>query len=372
MPYFNYQLVTAVSPWQRREFLHHWWRIYQSDHRWTPPVYAHLRWATNPLLNPHLARLQPQFLHVEALHRQQQGMPHTGRIPLNASLTETPLAAGILLHDPRRADRAAHLALVHCANEAEAFETLLYASAERLTAAGIRRLVAFTGLSPHLGSGLLTNEWHHDPPWHTPYNPPYLPELVEKWLHPLTTGSLYHLPVPAELSPVSQPATLRPLDANRLAQDLLPLLETAVSTPHFPPPDQAEAAFLLRWLDPRTLRGWLAEIQGRPVGFLLLQPDLGPRLRQTRGKPKWLQQIWLKSPLRPVRQGRLLLGGVLPAYRRQGIGRQLLSKAMVAAQEQGWQKLVIGPVWQGETAVKFLLNLQAKPSQTFRLYDWNF
>jgi GNAT superfamily N-acetyltransferase len=278
----------------------------------------------------------------------------------------------IILADPRRHDRTAYWGLLRCRNDAESFKRHLEFVMELLGSRGYSRLFGPTGLSPHLEAGLLQDSWDVIPPLHTPYAPPYLPEIVERWLRPLARSQLYHLDIPPEL-PSDPPvrAKLIPLDPQRLATDLLPLLAAAIPTrPDFPPPDTDEATFLLRRLGQWPLIGWLAEVDGQPVGFTLLQPDLAPRLRLAKGGRNLLWRIWLNwVKHRSVQQGRVPFGTVLPGWQGQGVGSQLLHQAQQTARQQGWRRLIFGPLPMTATTVKFIKKHGAIARQTYLLYQ---
>ena len=122
-------------------------------------------------------------------------------------------------------------------------------------------------------------------------------------LSPLARSRLYRLEVPDELPPApSSRANLVPLEPDRLAADLLPLLIAACPAwAGFVPPDAEEAGFLLNWLGQWPLFGWLAEVDLEPVGFVLLQPELAPRLRRGGGGRNPLWRLWLTwAGRRPV------------------------------------------------------------------------
>jgi GNAT superfamily N-acetyltransferase len=202
-----------------------------------------------------------------------------------------------------------------------------------------------------------------------------LPEIADIVLSPLARSRLYRLKVPDEFPPAPpNRANLVSLEPARLVTDLLPLLAAACPTwTGFVPPDAEEARFLLDWFGPWPLFGWLAEVDSEPVGFVLLQPDLAPRLRRTGGGRNPLWRLWLTwAGRRPVRHGRLLFGAVLPEWRGQGIGHQLLHQAQVTGRQQGWQSLTIGPVPTGAPAHKFLTHYGAEPQQSYGLYQWEF
>lgn len=286
--------------------------------------------------------------------------------------TEKAVAAAVAVIDPRRGDSTAYLAWVHCINDLRSLERLLDAIGEQLVHYGVRKIIGPTGLSPHLGSGLLQDHWNIVPPLHTPYNPPYLPEIAATALRVRSSGRLFYLPTsPARVLSAASPATLVTFEPQRLGADLLVLLGAACpSWLDFVTPDVPEAEFLLQCLALWPLRGWLAYIGDEAVGFALLQPDLAPILRRAGGGRNPFWRIWLRwARQRPVCQGRLLYLAVLPEWRGQGIGRQLLQQAMVDGREQGWEVLTVGPLPSTAQGSNFLKHVGAEPRQTYLLYQ---
>jgi GNAT superfamily N-acetyltransferase len=392
LPYFNYSLhappAANASFWQRRAFVHAWWAIAQEDERWTPPRYGALRRELDPRRNDHLARLDAALLRVEALYRTGVRRSRTDQqeIPLT-SVLERPLAAAVALIDPRRAGRAAHLGLLQLADDREAFNRLYYHLVETLTEAHIHRVVGPVGLSPYLSRGALVDSWDAWPPQHTPNNPPYLPEMLERRGRVGQVGRLYEVVVAEEAAGTAalQPGAVQAFDMGRLAGELLPLLIAAVDDGGgFAPPDALEAAYLLRTIGPGAFGG-LAERDGAPVGFVWLAPDAAGRLRAARGgRPLWGRAALALAGGRPVCAGRLLFGGVLPAWRGRGVGSALWAWAVAEARARGWRTLTVGPIWSPRRASRvpaadtqpaaaaFLLARGAVARQTYQLYEWSF
>lgn len=370
MGYFNYSFTDAATYWERATFARHWWRIYSGDPRWVPPYYPDLWRELDLTRNNHLARMKPVLWYGEAMYRRRSrpGGQAWGAEPM----FEQPVTAAVALYDSRRRDKTAYLALLHAVNDPEPLEHLLDRLTESLRPLGCRRLVGPTGLSPHLETGLLRDGWDRLPPLFTPYDPPYLPEIVAIHLEPLAQARLYHLAVPPEPPSVpAQPVKLVALEPARLADDLLALLATACPDwAGFPLPDDPEAAFMLRWLGRWPLYGWLALVKSLPVGFVLLQPDLAGRLKRAGGGRSPLWRPWLLwASRRPAREGRLLYGGVLPDWREQGIGRQLLRQALLTGHSLGWQRLSCGPLPDNSTGSKFLQRHGGAPGQRYTLYQ---
>lgn len=378
MPFFNYSAhvfdLKDASRWERGEFLGALWRIYGDDRRWTPPDYAALKRELDPRRNSHLARLDALAVYVDALQRTGVRAGRQDQPVQLASLFELPLAAALVLIDPRRRGKTAHLALLRAGNDEEGLERLYYRALEALAWAGYRRVIGPTGLSPHLGSGAQLEGWDRWPPLHAPNNPPYAPDILGYKLRPFLALRLYRAEVPAASPGTDGPARLSPFDPTRLAGDLLPLLVAATENPAgFPPPDADEAAFLLRWLRPEPLTGLLAEVDGREAGFVLLGPDTAGSYRGTGGgRRAWQRGALALARRQPVGQGRLLFGAVLPAFRRRGIGGQLWRAALGLSAAAGWRSLAAGPVYEPSEGAAFLSAQGAAAAESYALYEASF
>jgi GNAT superfamily N-acetyltransferase len=376
--YINFRFQVAEGAWQRREFAGRWWQIYGSDPRWSPPFWPHFLRTLDPARNPYFERMDPLLLYGEAFPRRMRvaSPQQSDFVGFSTTLFEESVAAGIVLRDPRRRDGAAYVALLHVVNDTISLLNFLGRAQELLEPAGVRKLILTTGLSPHLGSGVLQDHFHQLPPLYTPYNPPYLPELIAEACRPLGRSQLYVATVDEQLTkPTSpEPAQLHPFEPSRLATDLLPLFqESAFRWADFPPPDALEAAFILRWLANGPLAGWIAEVESKPAGFILLQPDLSELLHRTGGGRRLLWRPWLQwRSQRRVKAGRVLFGAVLPEYRGQGIGCQLWRQAVRTAMEMGWLTLSIGPIPSTASANVFFESLGVKAQRSYLLHRYEF
>jgi hypothetical protein len=83
--------------------------------------------------------------------------------------------------------------LLRCANDEETLERLLDAALGWAGEQGCTQLVGPTGLLPAWQSGALLDHFHVTPPLHTPYNPPYLPDILAGAMTPLYDTALYQL-----------------------------------------------------------------------------------------------------------------------------------------------------------------------------------
>jgi GNAT superfamily N-acetyltransferase len=372
--YFNYTTYWPNTWWERRSFLHAWWRIYGEDRRWAPPAYAALGRLLRSAAHPLYTRLQSQLLYMEALPRRTAS--NTNPVtPIAASVAfEEPVAATILQFDRRRTDAAAYLGLLRCANDEETLERLLAKAFEHVAGQGCGELLGPTGIIPAWQPGVLLDHFHRLPPWHTPYNPPYAGDLFVAVMEPWLETTLYTAAVPPTLSPGPAPATIEPLALDRLAGDLLPLLAASLYLADaFPACDRLEALALVEWLQSTVVpTAWLASVDGTPAGFIMLQPDLASLLRRSGGGRRWLGRGYLALRKgQPTAAGRLLLGAVAETWRNSGIGLQLWRHALAEAQRAGWQTLTCGPVAPASAAALFLERQGARPQQHYMIYRWS-
>jgi GNAT superfamily N-acetyltransferase len=243
---------------------------------------------------------------------------------------------------------------------------------------GCSQLLGPTGILPGWNPGALVSHFNRRPPWHTPYNPPYVGELLGSTMEPWLETELYVLELPGGRPVAPAPAAIEPLPLSRLAGDLLLLLEEGARLDDaFPAYDQLEAESLIGWLQAGVPpEAWLATVDGAPVGFIMLQADLAPLLQNTGGGKRWLQRGYLGGYLAlrrhaHTRAGRLLLGAVDPEWRGQGIGLQLWRHALDRAIQLGWQVITCGPVVVESDAAAFLKRQGAQAQQRYVTYSWS-
>jgi GNAT superfamily N-acetyltransferase len=286
---------------------------------------------------------------------------------------EEPVAAAVVQIDRRRDDNAAYLGLLRCVNDEETLERILAKAFEHAAEAGCSRLLGPTGVFPAWNPGVLANHFNRTPPWHTPYNPPYADDLMAALMEPWLETELYEIAVPEKLPAAPALAAIEPLALDRLAGDLLPLLAASTGLdPYFPAWDELEARTLLQWLQATAPpQAWLAEVEGSPAGFVMVQADLAPLLRRTGGGRRWPGRGYLALRRNAgVTAGRVLLGTVAPSWRGRGVGQQLWQRALAHAQQMGWQTLTCGPLAVGSEGAAYLARQGAKAQQRYVTYAW--
>lgn len=373
--FFNYTTNWANNWWERRSFLHAWWKLYEGDPRLAPPDYHATEKIVCSPADPLYTRLDSQLLYMEALPRRTSSTSFNPNAPVTASLNfEEPVAAAVLQIDRRRDDGAGYLGLLRCTNDEETLERLLAQAFEYAAEQGCTSLLGPTGIMPGWQPGALLNHFNRVPPWHTPYNPPYAGELYAAVMEPWLATTLYEAVVPDKLPLAPAPAAIEPLQLERLAGDLRALLAASLHLDDaFPSPDELEAQALLNWLQATVAaRAWLATVDGAPAGFVMLQPDLAPLLHRTGGGRRWPGRGYLAlRKNKPAAAGRLLLGTVAPQWRNQGIGLQLWRQALEHAQQAGWYSISCGPVVPASDAATFLTRQGARSQQEYMLFRWS-
>lgn len=328
---------------------------------------------------PYYRRVAARLLYMEAFPRRARPVSASASHPLAVgALFEEPVAAAIVFCEP--SDQGTlYLSMLHCVNDEETLERLLEAALEYGAEIDCTRIVGPIDVIPGWGDGALTNCFHLPPPLHTPYNPPYFADLLRGSMASFQQMVLLHLPVQTTAEAKDGPAILRPAKLADLVGVLSPLLADALATHSSMAKPSAEAADLLvRWLAFHPTVGWVALIEDKPVGCIFVQPDLAPLLRRlSGGRPLWLRPLLSPAGYWPLARhwrssrGRLLLGAVAPAWRRRGIGRQLLQRALHFAAEAGWRTLVCGPFADSAPAVICLQKAGARIEQRYELFEIN-
>ena len=374
MSYFNYSTLWPADWWGRRSFARAWWSIYAGDPRWVPPDHATWQRLTTRSASPLWHGERAQLIYLEALPRRTgAGSPGLGQPLLAGAVFEEAVAAVLLHFSPEHGDGTAYLGLLRCVNDEETLERLLGAAMETAAGYGCVRLVGPVGPIPAWESGALSSHFHTTPPLHTPYNPPYLPDLLASTMTPLLETTLYHLPVRKPEDTAASPAQLEPLTVAQIDSSLAPLV-TAALAPHTDAPDLSgrEVDILRQWIGAWPSAGWLAKVDGKTVGIMLAQPDHATLERRTRGGRRLLWRwyaAWARR--RPAAGGRLLLGAVDPAWRHRGIGQQLLTQVLRHAHAAGWQALACGPYRPGSDGARLVERFGAQPAQRYTLYEWS-
>ncbi len=114
----------------------------------------------------------------------------------------------------------------------------------------------------------------------------------------------------------------------------------------------------------------IAEVDGEPAGYALSLPDLNVLLRKLRGRITPLGLWHVLFGRKHINRYRVMMGGVRPAFRRQGVLLQCLVDTWERMQARGATEVEISWILEDNTEVLTLArSLGARTVQTLRVFD---
>jgi GNAT superfamily N-acetyltransferase len=311
------------------------WRIYRGNPHWVPPLLLEQRQL--------LTGQHPFFENAEIrLFLARDNDQVVGRI---AAILDRHFLE--FHHDP-----VGFFGFFECVGDGETAAGLLAAAQEYLRGKGMRAIRGPVNPSMHSPCGLLVEGFNSSPTFLMPYNPPRYQALLEAAGCRKAKDLLAYIlriwdDPPRKVLRSAEEArrkgiTVRPLDLKRLEEDaqiIREIYNTAWQKNWgFTPMTHAEAQWMAKHLRPLILPALslIAEVEGSPVGFLMLLPDYNQALRHLDGRlgPLGLLKfLWYRRRIRDVR---LLLLGVRPEYRAKGVDSLLNLTAFQALKKRGF------------------------------------
>jgi GNAT superfamily N-acetyltransferase len=134
----------------------------------------------------------------------------------------------------------------------------------------------------------------------------------------------------------------------------------------------AEAQWMAKHLKPLIVPRLtlIAEAEGSPVGFLMLLPDYNQALRHLNGRlglVGLLKFFWYRRRIRDVR---LLLLGIRPAYRGKGVDAFLFLTAFQHLREKGLTRAEISWILEDNWVVlRMTERLGGTLYKRYRIYE---
>jgi GNAT superfamily N-acetyltransferase len=122
-----------------------------------------------------------------------------------------------------------------------------------------------------------------------------------------------------------------------------------------------------------------AEIDGKPVGFIIVVPDLNQVLHNVRPRPGvpeiWslLQTVWHWKVRKVIDRCRVPLMGVVPEHRNKGVDLAMCHHALAEVEKKGYQEVDCGWILESNQDMRgFLETLNMDRYRTYRLYEKSF
>lgn len=327
------EISEVTSRRERDAFIKFQWQIYKDDPTWVPPLIIERKAFLN-------RKRHPFYEHGDAaLFLARKGGEIVGRIMAS--------------DDPNY--NALHQANVGCfglfesINDREVATALFDAAADWLREKGRIEMMGPIDYSTNYVCGLLIDGFQFPPTILTAHNPPYYRELIETcgfakakdwyaWWFADPSKAAAHLRRLAERRLARCPAVIRPANVKNLRDESRRLREIYNQAWEknwgFVPFTEAEIQFMTNELKPFIVPefAWIAEIENKPVGFILSLPDINVILRNLDGRltrfgfPIGLIKLLLYK--NRIRKGRLIALGVIEKYRRAGIAEMLVLRVM--------------------------------------------
>jgi GNAT superfamily N-acetyltransferase len=270
-------------------------------------------------------------------------------------------------------------------------EALLEAACQWLHDQGMTTVRGPIDLTTHNNCLFLVEGFDSAPYIMMPYNPPYYPAFMEQagW-QKAKDAYAYDLPLDRLLSPeyerayriaVKSGVDFRPirLKGEEFKQDVIGLYNlftTAFannwsSTPRTQEEFIEEAKDLQTLVDPDVF--WIAEDQGKMIGFFMGLPDYNIALKHVNGKLNWLgilKFLWYK---RSIDRGRVIAICVLPEYRRKMVAPALIHLGMkggVLTRKKPYKQTELSWVYEdNHLSRRIIESTGAKIYKTFRIYE---
>lgn len=340
--------------------------LYRRDPLWTPlpgDSFQQMFAKGNPLL---------RHVEYECFIALDQGKP-VGRI---AAVTDALLAD----------QRVGLFGCFETIDNAQVAQGLVDAATDSLIKRGKSLVQGPATLNTSQQVGLLVEGFKHPPQLMMPYNPPYYARLLEDqgfkplldlysylW-KPTFLGKSHKLAAIAQRASRIPGLKLRPIrlqdpwgEGKRLA-DLHN--ETMTKQWGFVPMDEVEGAHFLAGLngfaDPELLM--FCEVDQRPVGMLLMMPNLAPQMRVARQRRLPPMVAFFRQQPRSLRVGIL---SVTQAYRRRGVAALFIDYAMKTVLRKGYREAELSLIMDANRDMNSIIlnTVGSQVHNRYRIYE---
>jgi len=364
----------------RKAFLSFPWTVYKDNPHWVPPIFSERMHFTDPEKNPF-------FQHAEVqLYMALRGDEIVGTIAVFANH----------LHNEFQNETVAFFGFFEVLEDYEAAEQLFKAAEAWAKEKGLTALRGPAQWSTNDECGLLVDGFDDRPRIMMTYNPSYYPDYIEKlgykyardlWAYKL--GVKEFMDITGErLEKLTtrilerKNITIRNLDMKKYDEevDKLKLLYNNAWSKNwgFIPMTDLEfdqlADDLHDIVDPDLV--FLAEKDGKTVGFSLTLPDLNEPLRLAYPKPNtpdwWImvKLIWQWKIRRKVSWIRVWALGVIPEYRKLGIDALFYFKTAQAALKKGIKMAEMSWILDNNDLMnKPIIAMGGEVYKTYRYYE---
>lgn len=377
------EIVEAVTPQQRTEFIHFQWVPYKGNPYWVPPLISERQEFLDKTRHPFHKHSEVKFFMAK---RDGQTV---GTI------------AGIInnRHNETHNENIAFFGMFECIEDYAVAEKLLSTARDFAKECGKTALRGPANFSVNEEIGLLVDAFDSPPVILMTYNPPYYKDFIERFgfVKAMDLLALYRdvgnyrdaeqamdprlVRITKKLRQRSK-ITIRKVNLKNFEHEV-EVIKTLYSQAweknwgNVPMTDE-EIEHLAKNLrdiaDPDLVL--IAESDGKPIGLVLCLPDLNRPLRKAYprpGVPEWwtlLKMLYYWKVRKDVDMIRVLLLGVLEDYRKLGIEALLYMETAQNALSKGIHKAETGWILEtNDLMLNGLKNIGVEVYKTYRLYD---
>jgi len=347
------------------------WDLYRGDPLWVAPLRGDERRRWDEASNPALAGRW----HQRYLARRDGRV--VGRV---AASTDSQFQS-------RWEERTGFFGFFECEDDAEAARALLDAAAAALKGRGLDLALGPVNLSMHDESGVLVDGFDTPPKVLSPYNPRYVPTLLEAAGCRPRLEFCSYLWTPAqqphaaaqsllEASRRSGRVRVRPVNLARFEDECRLLLDlyndsfrdlwgfVPMSADEF----RARAKSFRPFLNPELIL--VLEVDGRAEGFCLALPDIHAALRPLRGRLWPFGWLHLMRAAPRLDSARVLLLGLRPQLTGRGNAVLLCGAIDEAARRCGMREVELSVVQARNAPMRHLIDAFGTPQyKSYRLYE---
>jgi hypothetical protein len=358
------------TPRERLAFIRFPWKIYADEPNWLPPLIHERKQFFDPARNPYYQNVDVELF----------GAFQSGHMVGTVAATVNPA------HNRFHGDRVGFFGFFECMDDPAVATALFDAAAHWLLRRNMEVMRGPMNFSTNGECGLLIHGGDAPPVMFLPYHPAYYPSLVTY------CGFSKAMDLYSYVSPDHGPPEELQQLAARVAQDHnirirtvdLHGFDSEVRHIHgiynrawsrnwgFVPITEAEVLHLSQalrsYLDPHV--SLVAEVNGKPAGFVINLPDYSLPLNHMNGRLLplgWLKYYWYKRKIDVLL---VFFGGVLPEYHHMQIGALIYLEGWKRALSRGYKTLKTSWVLETNTAMNRGLQwLGAQIYRSYRIYD---
>ena len=354
-----------------RRFIKFPWSIYKGDPNWVPPLIMGQKSKFDRVNNPFFKHSTAQFFLAE------KDGKITGRIA--AIINDN--------HNKFHEENIGFFGFFECVNDQETADALFKRAVEYLRGEGVVLMRGPANFSSNDDWGFLTDAFVKPPMVMMPYNPPYYLDLAENfglkkamdlyayWMN--SDQMTERVMRAAEIIKKRTRATFRNINVKDFTAEV-ELIRRVYNSAWsrnwgFVPMTESEfnhaAKDLKQIINPKLV--FIAESEGKPVGFSLAVPDVNQALIHLNGRLFPFGLLKLLYYMKRIHTVRVITMGVIPEYQKRGIDAVFYYETFKAGTEMGFDAGEFSWILESnEMMNRAAENMGSKVYKTYRLYDY--